>query len=558
MKRIIKRGFCLRQREKWMFHTFRMVAGQLKLKSFLSTIICLFLVSLSVAFADPIRIMPLGDSITEGYIYSVISEYRVGYRQKLYLDLVNKGYDVDFVGGLSSGLLAEPAFDVDHEGHGGWCADGCSGQNIRDNVYTFLANNPADVVLLHIGTNDIDANVQDPNAVVGILDEIDRYSRGITVVLARIINRTDDEEKAYRTTQFNDNVEAMALVRIANGDKIVMVDMENALTYPDDLYDGLHPNTSGYAKMADEWLNALYDVLPTLSTVQNMSAAGSVLYVDFGTDGIWKWNGSSWTKITPSNPEAMAAAGSPLYGDFGLRRHLEVERHRMDSSLLRAIPKPWQPQVRSSMGTLGQMASGSGRRTWSRITAGNPEAMAASGSSLYGDFGPGGIGMAESGGGTALPGAILPRAIPKPWRPQVRYYGDFGADGIWKWDGTWSRITPGNPETMAASGSLLYGDFGSDGIWKWNGTTWTQITASNPEAMAASGSLFYGDFGTDGIWKWDGTSGVRLDRAFRKSMTRSSRSCRGTSGQAASDNEAAEDQIAESNRAGIAAPGMGC
>ena len=30
---------------------------------------------------------------------------------------------------------------------------------------------------------------------------------------------------------------------------------------------------------------------------------------------------------------------------------------------------------------------------------------------------------------------------------------------------------------------LLYGDFGSDGIWKYDGT-WTKITASNPEAMA--------------------------------------------------------------------------
>ena len=509
MKRIIKQDFCLRQRKKWMFHTFRLVAGQLKLKLLLSTIICLFLVSLSVAFADPIRIMPLGDSITQGYMDSVISEYRVGYRQKLYLDLVNNGYDVDFVGGLSSGLLAEPAFDVDHEGHGGWCADGCSGQNIRDNVYTFLANNPADVVLLHIGTNDIDANVQDPNAVVGILDEIDRYSRGITVVLTRIINRTDDEEKAYRTTQFNDNVEAMALVRIANGDKIVMVDMENALTYPDDLYDGLHPNTSGYAKMADEWLNALYDVLPTLSTVQNMAAAGSVLYVDFGTDGIWQWNGSSWTKITPSNPEAMTAAYS-LYADFGtygIRKWNGSTWTKITSS---------NPEAMAAAGSLlygdfGADGIWKWAGTWSRIAWGNPEAMAASGSSLYADFGPGGIGYGGIWRWNGTAWSHLTSSNPEAMAAAGSLlYGDFGADGIWKWAGTWSRIAWGNPEAMAASGSSLYADFGPGGIgyggiWRWNGTTWNQLTKSNPEAMTAADSLLYGDFGIDGIWKWDGT-----------------------------------------------------
>jgi hypothetical protein len=211
--------------------------------------------------SDPVRIMPLGDSITYGYsVMQPDNNYLVGYRQKLYGDMTNGGYDIDFVGSLSSGNLAQPSFDVNHEGHGGWCAEGCEGGGLVPNIYNWLTNNPADIVLLHIGTNDIDAGIQDPNAVGRILDEIDRFSQDITVVLARIISRTDG--KALQTTQFNEAVTAMALSRIENGDKIIIVDLENALNYVDDMDDSLHPNMVGYNKMAIGWLNAAYSFLP--------------------------------------------------------------------------------------------------------------------------------------------------------------------------------------------------------------------------------------------------------------------------------------------------------
>jgi hypothetical protein len=46
-----------------------------------------------------------------------------------------------------------------------------------------------------------------------------------------------------------------------------------------------------------------------------MAAAGLNLYWKFG-NGIWQWNGSGWTKLTPDKPASMAAAGSNLYGSF--------------------------------------------------------------------------------------------------------------------------------------------------------------------------------------------------------------------------------------------------
>lgn len=131
----------------------------------------------------------------------------VGYRQKLYLDLLDGGYsDVNFVGSLSSGYSIPPAFDTDHKGHGGWCAEGCPAYlgDIVDHVYDWLVSNPADFVLLHIGTNDISRNIQDPTAVMRVLDKIDRFNPDITVLVAGIISRTDG--KAAQVTSFNDSV----------------------------------------------------------------------------------------------------------------------------------------------------------------------------------------------------------------------------------------------------------------------------------------------------------------------------------------------------------------
>jgi len=220
---------------------------------------------------SPVRIMPLGNSITHGtYGHGDprTDDYVTGYRQSLYLSLTDAGYDVDFVGSLQTGQSATPSFDYDHEGHGGW-----TDSQVASNVYDWLVANPADVVLLHIGTNGLDTS---PDDVEDILDEIDRYSEDITVILARIINRRDHVcPNGSTTTTFNDNVEALAEARIANGDKIIIVDMEcgAGIDYsqypPGDMYDNLHPYDTGYDKMADVWLNGdsdgsdgLVDFLP--------------------------------------------------------------------------------------------------------------------------------------------------------------------------------------------------------------------------------------------------------------------------------------------------------
>ena len=69
------------------------------------------------------KIMPLGDSITQGVASGVPDEaFQVSYRKALYDNLKAAGYVVNdeiFVGSLISGESVAD-FDPNHEGHPGW------------------------------------------------------------------------------------------------------------------------------------------------------------------------------------------------------------------------------------------------------------------------------------------------------------------------------------------------------------------------------------------------------------------------------------------------------
>gem|GEM_PF-2954923 len=223
-----------------------------------------------VAFQRPVfaancsttRIMPLGDSITAGVGSGdqlSVAEYMTGYRQPLYVALQSGGYNVDFVGSQQGGQNEGLSFDTNHQGHPGWTA-----AQVSAKVHEWLTASPADIVLLHIGTNALTSSTTD---VESILNEIDRYNTSVKVVLARIINRSSYSVYGKLTSDFNANLQKMMERRVTNGDDLRIVNMEPALTYPDDLADNLHPNEAGYHKMASVWYDALDDMItPCLST----------------------------------------------------------------------------------------------------------------------------------------------------------------------------------------------------------------------------------------------------------------------------------------------------
>jgi hypothetical protein len=222
-----------------------------------------------------VRIMPLGDSITKGSSSGVSLESEmISYRKTLWNTLAAASYQVDFVGSLTNGQ-AYDGFDAHHEGWGGYTK-----AQVRDKVEDWLTANPADVVLLHIGTNAASTSIDE---IDQLLNNIDAYNENITVVLARIINRINPNAT---TTTFNNNLATLAVNRIAQGDKIILVDMENGagIVYAQqptgDMYSNLHPYHTGYDKMAAVWFDALQVVLPTCSEVNPtiLSQPGTTAY----------------------------------------------------------------------------------------------------------------------------------------------------------------------------------------------------------------------------------------------------------------------------------------
>jgi len=240
--------------------------------------------------AQTLKILPLGNSITEGWDNSLTDGQRIAYRSNLYSLLNLAGYSFDFVGHKWNGFDIFP--DANHGGIPGtrdqWLVTLLrNGYDIRGSEQVTPENEPyldihtADIILLHIGTNDmINAEGDDPSDVEQILNEIDIWeaANGIEVVvfLARIINQSTYSSV---TTDFNDNVEAMVALR---GDpNIFMVDMEGGAGFVYDLTDmqadGFHPNETGNNLLGQAWFDALD---PYLSSVPDAPSDLSATALD--------------------------------------------------------------------------------------------------------------------------------------------------------------------------------------------------------------------------------------------------------------------------------------
>jgi lysophospholipase L1-like esterase len=209
--------------------------------------------------SGPCKIMPFGDSITQGY------NVNGGYRAPLFHLALAANRDITFVGSAndySVPTVDGKAFPKDHEGHGGFTIEGNNG--IAKFVATSVPSYKPNIITLMIGTNDINGNnnlADAPNRLGKLLDSIFMRDANILVVLAQIVpTRTDGTNNAVKT--YNAAMPNLVSTRVAQGQHIVLVDMYGAFTkdanYKQSLFaDNLHPNQAGYDAMADVWFAAI-------------------------------------------------------------------------------------------------------------------------------------------------------------------------------------------------------------------------------------------------------------------------------------------------------------
>src|SRR5690348_17189254 len=137
-----------------------------------------------------VRVMPLGDSITEG------TQVPGGYRIGLWQRMAAGGYRVDLVGSQFNGPAA--LGDHDHEGHPGWRID-----QIDANIAGWLRTTTPRTVLLHIGTNDIlqNSNVAGaPGRLSTLIDHITSAAPSADVFVASIIPLSNSGQEAAART----------------------------------------------------------------------------------------------------------------------------------------------------------------------------------------------------------------------------------------------------------------------------------------------------------------------------------------------------------------------
>ena len=201
-----------------------------------------------------VKIMPLGDSITGS---------PGCWRASLYNNLVAAGHEVDMVGTLA-GQGCGVAYDGDNEGHGGFLAVNiASGTQLPP----WLAATDPDVVLMHLGTNDV-WNNRSPTEILAAFSTLLRQMRAqnpsTVLLVAKIIpmNPSNCAECGARAVALNNAIPAWAAQNSTTASPVQVVDQWTGFNTATDTYDGVHPNDAGNAKISAKWLAALETVLP--------------------------------------------------------------------------------------------------------------------------------------------------------------------------------------------------------------------------------------------------------------------------------------------------------
>jgi lysophospholipase L1-like esterase len=200
--------------------------------------------------ATPVRVMPLGDSITGS---------PGCWRAILWNRLQSSGLpSADFVGTLPPQGCGV-AYDGDNEGHGGFLATSVADQN---QLVGWLATTRPDIVMMHFGTNDVWSNR--PNDVIlaafsKLVDQMRAGNPNMRILVAKIIPMGTSQcpECGQRVVSFNNAIPGWAASKTTSQSPITVVDQWTGFNTATDTYDGVHPNAAGDQKMSDKWYPAL-------------------------------------------------------------------------------------------------------------------------------------------------------------------------------------------------------------------------------------------------------------------------------------------------------------
>ncbi len=274
----------------------------------LSAMTAATMLSASGADSGTIKILCIGDSITDGYGIAG------SYRKFLYHELTEAGYSIDMIGDTNYNYMdtyygddgTSFQYDGDHAGHSGYTIVSYGG---RSGIYEQIQSSACvptyspDIVILQIGTNDAIDNY-----------ELDSSGERLTTLIEYILANLPSDSALFVTTipdvepnrsdvyswfnnyrydsnwqqlsdadtaaavqagfdHYNSIVRSTVKSLQSKHANLYLGDVHSAITdTASQLNDGVHPNNVGYARMGKYWANVLLSYLggsvsqPTVTT----------------------------------------------------------------------------------------------------------------------------------------------------------------------------------------------------------------------------------------------------------------------------------------------------
>ncbi len=312
-----------------------------------------------------VRIMAVGDSITDGYING-----DNGYRKYFCYEMQQLGKtDFDMVGPKNDWTNSATydwngttiTYDPQHAGYSGYAIQSTGGRSgimetIFNNTYSCNATGKSgnmveayqpDIIMLQIGTNDIlDCQIDGiETRLEELVDKLLPYVQGegqmlflasIPIIDVEVRNDwlsnyqwtlgipsySEDPEGYTQAVEnaiasYNEIVKSLVAKKQAAGAHIAFSDINSVVDMKTGLYDGVHPNEEGYACMGKHWANVISNYMdsgiPAVSTTSDTTETTSVTSTTSTTESSKETtsvSSESQTETTASSAAESTATSS--------------------------------------------------------------------------------------------------------------------------------------------------------------------------------------------------------------------------------------------------------
>jgi lysophospholipase L1-like esterase len=119
---------------------------------------------------------------------------------------------------------------------------------------------PADIVLIHIGTNDMYMTPAGaPDRLASLIEQIAAGLPNALIAVAKIIPLASG---AAAVTTYNNAIPGVVAKEVAAGHHVIVVDLNTGFPPGSMFMDAVHPTQAGYNWMGDRWYDAVGSLFP--------------------------------------------------------------------------------------------------------------------------------------------------------------------------------------------------------------------------------------------------------------------------------------------------------